>query len=356
MKKEVITSLVLNNPNWNMKSKPTISVVVPVFNQEKVIEETLDSIIYNMKNSFELLIIDDSSTDGTFKAVINFCNEIIFSDTKLSTIKIFKSKNQVFETYCDYVGIEASCGTYILEIQADMKLLEMNFDENMRAALEQHPNLFMISGRGTMPFDEILTNYKKSMGNEAISDFRYSSRLFKRLKSRFSSTNNVSVVKTTTQFNSEEPQDFLETGKAGRLGRAINERLEIQRRKLSILYSGQTVMRGPIIFEKSRYSALGGLNHSAFFLGYDEHDLILRAWKEFGWRVAYLPVDFESPLEIGSMRKKRNYRTRKALRKAALSAFKNRENSYLYLAALNSEIQLPANSILKFDRPECSDT
>jgi glycosyltransferase involved in cell wall biosynthesis len=45
--------------------QPQISIVIPVFNGERYLRQTLDSILAQDLTDFELLVIDDGSTDGT---------------------------------------------------------------------------------------------------------------------------------------------------------------------------------------------------------------------------------------------------------------------------------------------------
>ena len=52
-----------------MKIYPKISVVLPVYNGEKHIKEAVDSILKQSHNFFELLIINDGSTDKTFDII-----------------------------------------------------------------------------------------------------------------------------------------------------------------------------------------------------------------------------------------------------------------------------------------------
>src|SRR5690349_15491193 len=42
-----------------------VSVIVPVYNGEKYIRESLDSILAQSYGNFEVLVMDDASTDGT---------------------------------------------------------------------------------------------------------------------------------------------------------------------------------------------------------------------------------------------------------------------------------------------------
>ena len=49
--------------------EPLVSVVVPAFNEEKVIVRTLDSLLASDYPNFEVIVVDDGSTDGTFDIV-----------------------------------------------------------------------------------------------------------------------------------------------------------------------------------------------------------------------------------------------------------------------------------------------
>ena len=48
-----------------MINSPTISVVMPVFNGEKFLRESIESILNQSYKDFEFLIIYDKSTDNT---------------------------------------------------------------------------------------------------------------------------------------------------------------------------------------------------------------------------------------------------------------------------------------------------
>lgn len=63
-----------------------VSVIVPVFNVEKYLERCIDSILKQSYPNFELLLIDDGSTDASGK----ICDKYIFMDSR---IKVFHKKN-----------------------------------------------------------------------------------------------------------------------------------------------------------------------------------------------------------------------------------------------------------------------
>ena len=58
-----------------MNSDPKISVVMVTYNHEKYIAEAIDSILSQTYPDFELIIVDDGSSDRTLKIITSvFCN------------------------------------------------------------------------------------------------------------------------------------------------------------------------------------------------------------------------------------------------------------------------------------------
>ena len=56
------------------RAKPRVSIGIPVFNGEKYIAETLDSILSQTYENFELIISDNASTDNTKKICLEYSN------------------------------------------------------------------------------------------------------------------------------------------------------------------------------------------------------------------------------------------------------------------------------------------
>jgi glycosyltransferase involved in cell wall biosynthesis len=53
------------------------SIVIPVFNREKLISETIKSVLKQSFTSFELILIDNCSTDKTIEIINSFLDERI---------------------------------------------------------------------------------------------------------------------------------------------------------------------------------------------------------------------------------------------------------------------------------------
>ena len=311
------------------------SIIMPVFNQEKIIQKNLEALKSSIGTISELIIINDASEDDTNAEILQFMSDFLPVQNKLRRIKYFSFKKQNFETYCDFFGISQSSGKFILEVQADMRIIDPNFDQKMIRNLRNNPDIFMLSGRGIMSFNEILGTFRKSLGNEAVSS---TSILRKLVRLILKNHKQVQIVNTgeeivekikIDQFQPSE-EDFRLMRKAGRLGRLVDTNPEIQTMNL---YVGETVMRGPICFNKDRYYLVGQFNKNAFFLGFDEHDLNLRARLRHGFKAGYLPISFESPLEFGSMRKTRSKKSRLELLLAVKRTQPSLKRSQIYSSA-----------------------
>lgn len=89
-----------------------VSVIVPVFNSEEYIGTTLDSIINQDFKSFELIVIDDGSTDNSL--------EIINQKLSKSTISynVIHQENSGVSSARNR-GIDAAKGKYLVFIDAD---------------------------------------------------------------------------------------------------------------------------------------------------------------------------------------------------------------------------------------------
>lgn len=96
---------------------PSISIVIPLYNKENNITDTVYSVLEQNANNVELIIVDDGSTDKSYKIV----TEIIKCHPQ-KNIKLIRQKNSGVSATRNN-GIKASDGNYILLLDADDILL-----------------------------------------------------------------------------------------------------------------------------------------------------------------------------------------------------------------------------------------
>jgi glycosyltransferase involved in cell wall biosynthesis len=335
--------------NWveldSARSEVLISVVLPVFNQEDLIEPVLISLVRCMTLPFELIIINDCSTDGSAVVIEEFLAALDDPQSFLVRYLFIDNKEPKYETACDALGFGLSTGNYLLEIQADMVLKQVGFDAKLLRALEKYEDILMVSGRGTEPLAPILVEYLAGPGAVRGSGRSHVMHLLQSLpiigfplhvRDRIRAARAGKKTSDTSHFAFEilptETGFNRQGGKAGRLGELIDAPTQKDYSEAPGVWLGQTVMRGPLLIHRAKYEQLGGLNSAAFFLGYDDHDLAIRAWIERGWRVGFVPVDFESRLEFGATRQKASFKRNLELYRnlKSISRFRKRTGLFKY--------------------------
>lgn len=235
------------------KQTPTFSVVMPIHNQEKIIQRVLSSVADMTLGYYELILILDGCTDGTLDRVVEWV-ELLKIPNYLVRIHILENPTGIFETSCDNQGFVLSRGDYIVEVQADMVILTFGYNILLASPLVQYRDLIAVSGRCCHGINNMPGGIHVGKLGETVS------RPHLML------------------------QDFEGFGK---------------------VVLSHTVNRGPLVLRRSMLEALGFLDEAHYVLGDDEHDLFARAWVQKQWRCGFVPVEVYSPLEWGSTRKER---------------------------------------------------
>lgn len=92
------------------ETMPLVSVLLPVFNGEEYIEQTISSILNQSYSNFELIIINDCSIDQTENIVQSFDDDRIRYYKHAENLRLIATLNE---------GLELSRGKYIARIDAD---------------------------------------------------------------------------------------------------------------------------------------------------------------------------------------------------------------------------------------------
>lgn len=95
-----------------MKTSPTVSIITPCFNAQKTLENTVASVLAQSYLEWELILIDDHSTDATYTQAMRYAE----ADPRIKAIRMetnggaAKARNR---------GIKMAQGRYIAFIDAD---------------------------------------------------------------------------------------------------------------------------------------------------------------------------------------------------------------------------------------------
>jgi glycosyltransferase involved in cell wall biosynthesis len=89
-----------------------VSIITPSFNKDKFISQTIESVLNQTYSNWELIIVDDASTDNTI-SIINGFKE------RDNRIKLFINSENKGANYCRNLGIEKSLGEFIVFLDSD---------------------------------------------------------------------------------------------------------------------------------------------------------------------------------------------------------------------------------------------
>lgn len=98
-----------------MNIKPLVSVVVPIYNAERYLQNCIESVLSQVNVDIELLLVDDGSSDNSG----NICDEYAIKDDR---IRVYHQINGG-EISARSTGIRNAAGEYIYFVDADDTIL-----------------------------------------------------------------------------------------------------------------------------------------------------------------------------------------------------------------------------------------
>ena len=242
-------SFLLKEYLYNYEIKVTYSVIVPIYDQQNIIVKNLKSIINFTHGFFELILILDFCNDKTEKNIIKFFKNYENNNKKFYGVRIFKQPNSpIFEASCDNIGFVHSYGDYCLEIQADMEMIMPGYNLHISKPFSLLENVFAVSGRCA--------------------------------------------------------HNIFRDGGVGKLGRLLEKPIKDLHVNPNIFYVYETCNRGPLLFSKKKLQEINFLDEKNYHQDNSDHDAIIRAFLYKKYISGYVPIDFLSPLQDGTFRKK----------------------------------------------------
>ena len=124
-----------------MEKRPLVSIIVGFFNAERFIQETIESVITQIYTNWELLLIDDGSTDGSTVIAHRF------SERFPEKIRYLEHDGHRNHGVCvsRNLGIRKAKGDYIAILDADDVWFPHKLERQV-AILNSHPEAGMVFG------------------------------------------------------------------------------------------------------------------------------------------------------------------------------------------------------------------
>ena len=159
---EVEASLCAAKALGNMAEKaPLISVLLPVYNAAPYVARSIESVLGQTLDDFELLILDDGSTDGSLEILRRYAG-------REPRIRLISRPNKGLVPTLNEL-IDRARGEYLARIDADDVALPERF-ERQAAYLRAHPECVLVGSRVRLidPDGDPLCDWCTCQNHEAI--------------------------------------------------------------------------------------------------------------------------------------------------------------------------------------------
>lgn len=129
---------------------PTVSVIVPVYNSAAYLQKSLDSILAQTFRDFELILVDDGSTDGS-GVIADRCAE------RDGRVRVFHKPNSGVSRTRNY-GLSRASGEFVTFIDSDDFVAEVFLEKLLELMTPETDfcfgNLEMLTDKGNFVFQE----------------------------------------------------------------------------------------------------------------------------------------------------------------------------------------------------------
>lgn len=138
--------------------KPQVSVIIPVYNAERTISACIESVLSQTFKAFELILIDDGSTDGSRTV----CQKYVERDNRVS---LYCQENKG-RSEARYTGVVHAIGTWLTFVDADDALPPSALSDLLSALSDGTDETDIILGNGQSLYNECRTTIP-------LCDFRH---------------------------------------------------------------------------------------------------------------------------------------------------------------------------------------
>ena len=147
-----------------MVKNPTVSAIILTYNRANLIEKAIKSVLKQTYQDFEIIVVDDGSTDNT--------GEIIrgFKDKRVKYIKKYKENKG--SSVARNIGIKVARGKYIALLDSDDEWLPEKLDKQIKILQDGSPELGVVYSNSYY-IDENGKNMNKLPNSKKVEGYIY---------------------------------------------------------------------------------------------------------------------------------------------------------------------------------------
>ena len=123
-----------------VSKRPLVSVIIPVYNREDLVRETLDSVLRQTYENWECLVVDDGSADRTQQVVQGY----VMRDNRFRLIVRDVAKKGA--SVCRNIGAQKANGEYLIFLDSDDLLAPRCLTNRVKVAREHSEEDFWVFG------------------------------------------------------------------------------------------------------------------------------------------------------------------------------------------------------------------
>lgn len=213
---------------------PTVSVVIPVYNGERFLRDSVNSVLGQTFIDFEIVIVDDGSTDGSAEIVCTYTDTRIRLVSHVLNRGLAEARN---------TGIRSSRGNYVALLDSD-DIAEPTRLADQVEAMEQDRGLVYL-GTWAWMFSSEMPTVTKLWQTETADNML---RIFLMFRNRFNASSvmfrrNVVPLELFSNIPMAEDYRFaVAMSKLGRIGNLPKPLVRYRRHAASLTVSKQTLM------------------------------------------------------------------------------------------------------------------
>ncbi|WP_318406942.1 glycosyltransferase family 2 protein [Photobacterium leiognathi] len=147
--------------------KISVSVIVPFFNRSKVVSKTIESVLTQTIQDFELIIIDDCSIKSEYNRLIEIIQS--YSDERIKVIRLEKN---VGGGEARNIGIRESKGDYIAFLDSDDVWVKEKLEKNL-INYQDDKNIIVYSKLERISLNNVRNVIPKSEIKNKIGDYLF---------------------------------------------------------------------------------------------------------------------------------------------------------------------------------------